>query len=245
MNRTRIEWTDFTWNPITGCNRACSYCYAKKMAYRLAGRCGYDATNPFEPTYHHERLNEPRERKNPSEIFTCSMGDLFDSAVPEEWREAVYTVMDKTPQHTYQILTKQVQTEPKFRDTFPKNLWLGVTIDGSSDYWEKPLATLKSSSSKVKFISFEPIVGDCLPKDLSGIDWCILGAETEVGAQPVNHDYVLEVINLLNHYQVPVFVKDNLRSQLSFDWANRREFPKIKNNDITPIAMVDSLDDWL
>lgn len=241
-NNTPIEWTDYTWNPITGCTRGCPYCYAKKMSLRLAGRYGYDKDNPFKPTFHPNKLNEPLTYKKPCLIFADSMGDFFDSDVREEWREEVYKIMDRTPQHTYQVLTKQVLTEPHFRNGFPKNMWLGVTVDGTSDYWEAPLEMLKDSSAKIKFISFEPILGDDIPDDLSDIDWCILGAQSGAGARPVNQDDVLEVMKLIDHYKIPVFVKDNLRSQLSF--VNRREFPEIKNNDITPIE-VDNLDIWL
>jgi protein gp37 len=234
-NRTRIEWTDFTWNPITGCNRECSYCYARQIAENiLRGRYGYDKDNPFKPTFHPNKLKEPLEHKKSCLIFTCSMGDFFDPAVPEEWRDAVFGVMDETPRHIYQILTKQVPIEPKFRDTFPQNLWLGVTVDGTSDYWEKPLQALKHSSACIKFISFEPVLGNDIPDDLSDINWCILGAQSGTGARPVNQDYVLKIMNLVDHYKIPVFIKDNLRAQLGA--LDRREFPKTENG---------GLDDWL
>jgi protein gp37 len=236
MNRTKIEWTDFTWNPITGCNRACSYCYAKKMALRLKGRSGYDKTNPFAPTFHPTRLNEPLEPKKPHMIFTCSMGDFFDPAVSEEWREAVYMVMDRTPQHTYQVLTKQVPIEPHFRNGFPNNMWFGITIDGTSDYWLEPLRALKSSSATIKFVSFEPVIGDCFPDDLTGISWAIIGAESGNGAKPVNKEHVRKLVNIVSGYQIPLFVKANIQTQLEysgFDWIDRREFPEIKQVDNT------------
>lgn len=231
MNLTKIEWTDFTWNPITGCNRGCSYCYAKKMAFRLKGRSGYDINNPFKPTFHQSRLKEPLEKQKPYMIFTCSMGDFFDSEVKEEWREEVYKIIDNSPQHTYQILTKQEVIEPKFRNCFPKNLWLGITIDGTSNYWKRPLKTLECSSAKIKFISFEPILGDCFPDDLSFIDWAIIGSQTGTGAKEVNKKYVCTLINLINLYKVPLFVKPNIRKQLeqnsNYTWIFRKEFPKI------------------
>jgi len=229
MNSTKIEWTDFTWNPITGCNKGCSYCYAKKMAFRLKGRYGYDKINPFKPTFHLLRLKEPLEKEKPCMIFTCSMGDFFDPAVKEEWREEVYKILDNTP-HVYQILTKQKIIEPKFRNRFPKNLWLGVTIDGTSNYWEKPLKSLENSSAKIKFISFEPILGNYFPKDLSFIDWTIIGSQTGVGAKGVNEKYVCELISIINRCKVPLFVKANIRKQLNkksgFNWILREEFPK-------------------
>lgn len=229
MNSTKIEWTDFTWNPITGCNKGCSYCYAKKMAFRLKGRYGYDKNNPFKPTLHPLRLREPLEKEKPCMIFTCSMGDFFDPVVKEEWRENVYKIIDSTP-HIYQILTKQEIIKPKFRDTFPKNLWLGVTIDGTSNYWEKPLKSLEKSSAKIKFISFEPILGNYFPRDFSFIDWAIMGSQTGVGAKGVNEKYVCELVSIINKCKVPLFVKANIRKQLEkkpgFNWILREEFPK-------------------
>jgi protein gp37 len=236
MNLKKIEWCDCSWNPISGCSRGCAYCYAKKMALRLAGRYGYNSTDPFAPTFHADKLNKPLECKKPSKIFTVSMGDFFDKGVTEEWREAVYSAMDRTPRHTYQVLTKQVPVEP--HNGFPKNMWLGVTIDGTSDYWQKPLKALKCSSAGIKFISFEPVIGNCFPDDLSLIDWAIIGAESGAGAPNVNLVYVRKLINVINAHQVPVFVKDNLRPQLEqndFDWIHKREFPEIKHaeNDVT------------
>jgi protein gp37 len=230
MNLTKIEWTDFTWNPITGCNRECSYCYAKKMAFRLKGRSGYDINSPFKPTFHFSRLNEPLEKKKPCMIFTCSMGDFFDSEVKEDWREEVYKIINSTPQHTYQILTKQDIIEPKFRKNFPKNLWLGVTIDGTSNYWIKPLKTLEESSAKIKFISFEPILGDHFPEDLSFINWAIIGSQTGVGAREVNKKHVCRLVNIIDIYNIPLFVKPNIRKQLGqksdLSWILREEIPK-------------------
>lgn len=229
MNKTKIEWTDYTWNPITGCNRNCRYCYAKKMAIRLKGRAGYDKDKPFQPTFHPDKIEGPLQERKPSMIFTCSMGDFFDDDVKEEWREQVYEVMEKTPWHKYQILTKQRVVEPKYRNSFPKNLWLGVTIDGTTDYWIEILNSLKHSSALTKFISFEPIIGFDFPKDLSLIDWVIVGAQTGVGAKEVNIDNVKCLIEIVEKAGVPLFVKPNLRNQIPNDttphWKYREEFP--------------------
>lgn len=231
MNLTKIEWTDFTWNPITGCNRGCSYCYAKKMAFRLKGRSGYDINYPFKPTFHTSRLKEPLEKRKSHTIFTCSMGDFFDPEVKEEWREEVYKIMDKSPQHTYQILTKQEIIKPKFRKSFPRNLWLGITIDGTSNYWKEPFKALEYSSATIKFVSFEPILGDCFPDDLSFIDWVIIGSQTGTGAKEINKKYVSTLINIIELYKIPIFVKPNIQKQLKqnpdYAWIFRTEFPKI------------------
>lgn len=230
MNHTKIEWTDYSWNPITGCNNRCPYCYATKMATRLKGRSGYDKETPFKPTFHPQRLFQPLTATKPSMIFTCSMGDFFDSEVKSAWREDVYKVMDTAKLHTYQLLTKQPIIEPEFRTNFPKNMWLGISIDGTSKYWKKPLDTLKNSSASVKFISFEPLLGDELPDDLNDIDWAIIGAQTGIGAKNVNPHVVNRVIDLITSNGIPLFVKPNLRLQIpqnsKSDWVLREEFPK-------------------
>ena len=230
MNLTKIEWTDYSWNPITGCNKGCSYCYAKKMANRLKGRAGYDRDDPFKPTFHSDKLEQPKAKIKPSMIFTCSMGDFFDPEVEDDWRENVYEVMDKTCWHAYQVLTKQPISEPEFRPAFPKNMWLGITIDGTSNYWEKPLDTLRKSSAAMKFISFEPILGDSFPEDLSGIDWVIIGAQTGPGAKEVNQQAVEKLVDLIMSNNIPLFVKPNIRLQIKqssdSDWLLREDFPK-------------------
>lgn len=210
MNRTKIEWTDYSWNPITGCTRNCDYCYAHKMAIRLRGRSGYPADDPFFPTFHYDRLNEPLDVKNGSMIFTCSMGDIFDPKTKAAWRNMIYGVIKKTPHHTYQILTKQCIIEPR-NSGFQDNIWLGVSIDGSSNYWKEPLTSLKKSSAKVKFISFEPLVGEKITLDFDGIDWIIIGAQTGNGAKPPKMSIVMKIIKKAKSNGIPVFIKPNIR----------------------------------
>lgn len=211
MNSTKIEWTDYTWNPISGCTRNCKYCYAKRMANRLKGRAGYSLINPFTPTFHENRLSEPLDLKKSSMIFTCSMGDIFDPHVCEEWRERVYQVIEECPHHVFQILTKQKIIEPLERDGFPKNVWLGVSIDGTSDYWEIPLSSLENCSATIKFISFEPIIGHHIPTNFSFIDWAIIGAQTGPGARSPDQDFIFSLINRFINSDIPYFVKHNIQ----------------------------------
>ncbi len=231
MNRTKIEWTDFTWNPISGCSRTCDYCYARRMAYRLKGRAGYPIDDPFKPTYHKNRLSDPCKIRKSSMIFTCSMGEFFDPQVPEEWREEVYKVIETNPHHIFQILSKQLILQPRDRYEFPSNLWLGVSIDGTSDYWEEPIQTLRSVKNNIKFISFEPILGDILPKEYSYVDWVIIGAQTGPGAKRPDEDIVRRIVNKTLSTNLPLFIKPNIKKYFpQDDWIHREDFPKRREN---------------
>jgi protein gp37 len=235
MNRTNIEWTDYSWNPITGCTKGCPYCYAEKMANRLRGRAGYPENNPFTPTYHPNRLFEPLRLSNPSMIFTCSMGEFFDPLVPDDWRESVYGIMTKTPWHVYQILTKQRINEPIGHVHFPTNAWIGISIDGTSDYWLPNLKSLVKSSAEKKFVSFEPIIGDILPDSLEGIDWVIIGAQTGPGSIAPNPHVVRELVSQLIHQQIPMFIKPNIRKYFQSEtddwWITMEQFPFESSKD--------------
>ncbi len=228
MNRTKIEWTDYSWNPITGCTRNCDYCYAHKMAIRLKGRGGYPLDDPFYPTFHENRLNEPQSVKRNSMIFTCSMGDIFDPFIKDIWREKVYDVIKGSPGHTFQILTKQRVIEPG-NGGFNDNIWLGVSIDGSSSYWKKPLESLKSSTAKVKFISFEPLIGENITLNFNGIDWIIIGAQTGNGSKPPDMKVVMKIIKKARKENVPVFIKPNIRKYFDngfgLEYKDLEEFP--------------------
>jgi len=227
MNRTKIEWTDYTWNPITGCTRGCQYCYARRSALRMRGRFGYPQDNPFRPTFHESRLKEPSTVKGHALIFLCSMGEFYDPGVPEQWRERIYDQMEKNPNLVFQILTKQRIIKPGLRSCFPKNMWIGITIDGTSDYWRKPLEDLRNIDNNISFISFEPLLGDVLPDDFEFVDWAIVGARTGPGARPPDKDLVLSLVDKIDDMGIPLFVKPNLRKYYpGEEWASRMEFPK-------------------
>lgn len=190
MNKTRIEWTDYTWNPVTGCWGGCEYCYAKRIAMRFTGH--------FYPTFHPERLSQPEKVKKSSKIFVCSMADLFGGWVPIEWQTAVIDIVKKCPQHTFQFLTKN----PKryLSCDFPDNCWLGVTIDKPN----KASIDILKLKSNYKFISFEPILGDMSELNLSGIDLCIIGRDTSPGALKPEQGW----IDSIKHNNI--FLKGNL-----------------------------------
>jgi len=214
MNRTKIEWTDFTWNPVTGCLHGCPYCYARKIAVRFKRAF----PNGFEPTFHPDRLNEPIKRKKPAKIFVVDMGDLFGDWVPREWINAVLDVVRACPQHIFQFLTKAPRNLWK-GEPWPKNAWVGATATNQEEA-DKGIAGLATSGASIKFLSCEPFLGPIsLQYEMYKLDWIIIGAQTNPEKQP-KKEWVQLLLDEADYLKIPVFMKDNLR------WGERiREFP--------------------
>lgn len=204
MNKTKIEWCDYSWNPITGCLHGCWYCYAKKMAQRFKKIF----PQGFKPTFHQERLKEPWEHKKPSKIFVCSISDLFGSWMPQAWRDQVLDSIFQCPiPHTFQLLTKNPIAIPS--RAWPLNVWVGATVTQQSEY--KLVEDLLLSDAKTVFISFEPLLGQiqCKP-NIADINWAIIGKLT--GSQKVKLDpqWVWKLVYQLKAYDIPIFMKNNL-----------------------------------
>lgn len=222
MNRTKIEWTDYTWNPVTGCTRGCSYCYARRMANRLKGRYGYNLGEPFRPTFHKNRLEEPSKLRKPSKIFTCSMGELFDPKSNQGWTKDVFKVMEKNSQHIFQVLTKQADLAVNAIDEFGyiDNLWLGCSQDGVTTSLGD-IDVLSNCDPVVNFVSFEPLLGPIKTWPFDNLDWIIVGAQTGIGAEKPKPEWVQTILDAA--YDIPVFLKNNL------NWPVKiQEFPKVK-----------------
>lgn len=189
MAESSIEWTEHTWNPVTGCTKlspGCKHCYAETMATRLKamGAAGYE--DGFKLTLHPERLEQPRKRKTPTTYFVNSMSDLFHEDVPDEFIDRVIQVCRDTPQHTYQVLTKRADRLPKFfskRDC-PTNIWLGVSVEDRK-YGVPRIAELRKVKAAVRFLSVEPLLEDLGKLNLSGIHWVIVGGESGAKARPM------------------------------------------------------------
>jgi protein gp37 len=227
-----IGWCDGTWNPVTGCLNNCEYCYARKLAEgRLKGRFGYD--NGFEPTLHADRLQEPYKLKKPSKIFVSSMGDIFGIWNPQHWLSAVMKVVIENPRHTFQFLTKFPQYIELFLEgeginQIPSNMWVGVSVTCPDDLWRIDLLR-KYVKGGIRFVSFEPLL-ERMPKlDLNGIDWIIIGAETGKRQNKVSPDYTwIHYISMdADAYNVPIYLKDNLRPNLPHQYRLRKEFPEV------------------
>lgn len=196
MSQSKIEWTDLTWNPVTGCTKTsegCRNCYAEVMARRLKGMGKSKYMNGFKLTIHPEALEEPRKWHKPCNIFVCSMGDLFHDEVPLEFIDKVMEVICDTPQHRYQILTKRAERMAEYFSTHkvPENVWLGVTVECSQT--KERIDYLRSIPAKVHFLSCEPLIESLGALNLQGIEWIIVGGESGSLARPMREEWVLEI----------------------------------------------------
>jgi protein gp37 len=210
MNLTKIEWTESTWNPSTGCTKisaGCKNCYAEKMAKRLKAMGQEKYKNGFELTLHPEVLHEPFTWKKSRIVFVNSMSDLFHEEMPFEFIQKVFSVMNDNPQHIFQVLTKRAEILLKYSDKlkWSKNIWMGVTIENQENV--NRLNFLKKTNADVKFLSFEPLIGEINSIDLKGIDWVIVGGESGIGARPMQKEWVLSIKNQCLELDIPFFFK--------------------------------------
>jgi len=199
MNKTKIEWCDYTWNPITGCLNGCPYCYARKIAMRFTGH--------FNPALHVDRLGEPAKLRKQSIIFADSMSDFWGRGVKQEWRNSVYEAMKQAPQHKFILLTKQPQN---IRDAkkIPENVWVGVSVTTFGDRWR--IATLLTKIQKRILVSLEPLLTDNISSYVFTVNWVIVGALTgQKGFRPKDST-VRRIINECVRLDIPMFVKDNV-----------------------------------
>ena len=210
MRTTKIEWTERTWNPVTGCDKiseGCAHCYAENMARRLCAMHTEKYANGFKVTMHEDSLREPFTWYQPSTIFVCSMGDLFHADVSFEFVDKVMDVIRRTPKHKYQILTKRAERMSEYFATrpIPGNAWLGVTVEVERTKFRIDL--LRNLNAKVKFLSCEPLLSDLGTMDLTGIDWVVVGGESGTSARPMKEDWVLNIKNQADQAKVPFFFK--------------------------------------
>lgn len=210
MSTTKIEWTDKTWNPITGCTKisaGCAHCYAEMMAHRLKAMGVAKYANGFIPTIHEDALKEPIKWKKPHMIFVCSMADLFHEEIPFEFIDKVMDTIECTPQHKYQILTKRAERMIQFfsQKKIPTNVWLGVTVEDNAA--KSRIELLKKIEPSVRFLSCEPLLEDLGYLDLSGIDWVIVGGESGVQARQMKKEWVNSIMHQAKQQNVAFFFK--------------------------------------
>ena len=245
MNKTKIDWADMTWNPVTGCLHGCEYCYARKIAERFGmpqtkddyslyvytGKVkNYDDavhTGPypwgFSPTLHTYRLADPQKIKKPQTIFVCSMADLFGDWVPDKWIQAVFDACEKAPQHRYLFLTKNPSRTAQYDQWFKdhKNWWCGISATNQDQ--EYGLAQMLIGIGANRFISIEPILEPVHPRNrlrFPFADWVIVGAETgnRKGKVIPEKKWILDILEKCVRCNVPIFMKESLRELMGDDF---------------------------
>ena len=205
-----IEWTEVTWNPVTGCTKisdGCKLCYAERMSKRLRAMGLDKYKEGFAVAVHESVLDEPLRWRRPRLVFTNSMSDLFHESVPSSFFEAVFEVMNRATQHTFQVLTKRpgrvAALDNRLRWT--PNIWLGTSIE--SKRWQGRLELLRETSAHTKFLSLEPLLGPLPGLPLQEIDWVIVGGESGPGARPMEADWVRDIRDNCLESKVPFFFK--------------------------------------
>lgn len=205
-----IEWTEMTWNPVTGCRKisqGCKHCYAERMAKRLHAMGSARYTNGFEPTLHWDLVDVPKRWKRPRVIFVNSMSDLFQEEVPFEFIERVFATMAACPQHTFQVLTKRGSRLKELAPhiSWPANVWMGVSVESMRVV--NRIADLRATPAKVRFLSCEPLIGALEGLELDGIHWMIVGGESGPGARRMDPRWVESLLRQAREADVAFFFK--------------------------------------
>lgn len=220
MNKTKIEWTDYTWNPVTGCKRGCFYCYARNINRRFKD-CSFNDIG-----FHPNRLDKPLKIKKPSKIFVGSMCDLFADWTPSEYVDKILDIVKQCPQHTFQFLTKDANNYHHFK--FSDNCWLGETITAWADlvYGVSPFG---SCQNRIRFVSFEPLLSSINISKIYPHDWIIMGAMTGSAYRKKyapKVKWIEDILKQADKLKIPVFMKSNLKGV----WKGklRQEFPESK-----------------
>ncbi len=207
--RSSIEWTEATWNPVTGCTKVspgCAHCYAETFAERFRGVPGHPYERGFDLQLRPERLEQPLSWKQPRMIFVNSMSDLFHEEIPDEYIREVFKVMRKASKHTFQILTKRsrrlAELAPRLR--WPDNIWMGVSVENQR--WTCRVDDLRRVTAKVRFLSCEPLLGQ-LNLDLRGISWVFVGGESGTRARPMKPEWARDIRQQCKDAGVAFFFK--------------------------------------
>lgn len=208
--KSGIEWTESTWNPVTGCTKVspgCTHCYAERMAHRLQAMGVPQYANGFSLTLQESALELPLQWRKPQIIFVNSMSDLFHKDVPEAYIHRVFEVMRLAHWHQFQVLTKRAerleQLSPSL--TWAPNIWMGVSVE--TEKYTPRIDNLRGTGAHVKFLSLEPLLGPLTKLNLKGIDWVIAGGESGPGARPMDEKWVIQIRDQCKTANVPFFFK--------------------------------------
>ena len=246
-NNSHIEWTDATWNPVTGCSKispGCKFCYAERLSRRLQAMGQKNYRNGFEATLQPHMLEHPLRWKQPRRIFVNSMSDLFHDEVPTVYIRRVFDVMRRACWHQYQVLTKRSERLLELNSVlhWQPQTWMGVSIENEKYLYRAD--HLRLSGAQVKFLSIEPLLGPLRKLNLRGINWVIVGGESGPAARSMNPDWVREIRDLCNRAHVPFFFKQwggvfKTRTGRALDgrtWdempAPIRSAPKVKRDEL-------------
>ncbi len=213
-DRTAIEWTDATWNPVTGCtkiSRGCDNCYAERFAERFRGVRGHPFETGFDLTLRPDRLDQPKKWRQPRMIFVNSMSDLFHKEIPPSHLDLVFDTMEQADWHTYQVLTKRSSRMRRYVNlryaggTAPAHIWLGVSVEDGR--FLSRVAHLQGTAAAIRFLSLEPLIGPIGRLALGGIQWVIVGGESGPRARPMSIEWVRAVRDQCRSEGVPFFFK--------------------------------------
>jgi protein gp37 len=239
---SKIEWTDATWNPVTGCNKispGCKLCYAERLSKRLKATGMAKYRNGFEVTRHPEALEIPLRWRKPRTIFVNSMSDLFHEQVPDEFVRDVFSVMAQANWHRFQVLTKRPERIAALNGelAWPTHIWLGVSVE--SVHYSHRIDLLRECGAAIKFLSLEPLLGPLPSLNLDGIDWVIVGGESGPGARPMEVEWAREIRDQCKEAEVPFYFKQwggvfKKRRGRILDGKTWDEMPSF---DKSPVAM--------
>ena len=210
MAQSKIEWTELTWNPTTGCNKVsqgCKFCYAEVMARRLKAMGLNKYRNGFKLTLHEDALKIPYGWKSPKIVFVNSMSDLFHKDIKLAFIQRVFKVMNDNPQHVFQVLTKRADILYDFNKklNWTHNIWMGVSIENENELWR--VDYLEKTKAKTKFLSLEPLLGPLTKLKLNKIDWVIVGGESGRRPRPMKSEWVYEIFEKCEKANVKFFFK--------------------------------------
>jgi protein gp37 len=246
---TSIEWTDATWNPVTGCTKisaGCDHCYAERFSERFRGTRGHPFETGFDLTLRPERLEQPLQWRSPRMIFVNSMSDLFHKEIPKEFIGRVFDTMEAASWHTFQVLTKRSSLMRDFlRKRYgaqrgPSHMWFGVSVEDGTR--TSRIRHLREAPAGVRFLSIEPLIGPMGKLDLTEIDWVIVGGESGPSARPMEREWVREVRDQCRDSGIAFFFKQwgGLRPKSGGRKLDRREwnqFPRIPQpGQLLPLA---------
>ena len=230
---SKIEWTEATWNPITGCTKCsagCEHCYAATLAKRLKAMGNVRYKNGFEVTVHRDLFTRPLEWKKPKMIFVNSMSDIFHEKISDEDILQLFEIMNKAHWHTFQVLTKRPDrlVDLSSQINWTPNIWMGVTVENTCAL--ERLAKLKRCGAKIKFVSAEPLLESINQIDLNGIDWLIVGGESGAGCRPLEKKWVIELRDIAERSNTPFFFKQwggfhHSQAGSELDGVEYKEYP--------------------